>query len=124
MQGVLGYFYLSNDDKRDNFDFPIVNKAYLDLGENPKNPYFKDMFSYSCKFLSLYNQMGVQCVYDNTLNIILILNTLINTSYICYSQYMYFDIPLEITPAPCPKCVCGSRLPMSIYCIMILQLFH
>ena len=48
------------------------------------------------------------------LNIIIILNTLINTSYICCNQYIYFDMPPEITPSPCAKCVCGSRLPMSI----------
>ena len=45
---------------------------------------------------------------------IIILNTLINTSYICCNQYIYFDMPPEITPSPCAKCVCGSRLPMSI----------
>ena len=49
----------------------------------------------------------------NKLNIIIILNTLINTSYICCNQYIYFDMPPEITPSPCAKCVCGSRLPMS-----------
>ena len=50
----------------------------------------------------------------NKLNIIIILNTLINTSYICCNQYIYFDMPPEITPSPCAKCICGSRLPMSI----------
>ena len=49
----------------------------------------------------------------NKLNIIIILNTLINTSYICCNEYIYFDMPPEITPSPCAKCVCGSRLPMS-----------
>ena len=43
---------------------------------------------------------------QNKLNIIIIDTFVVN-------QYIYFDMPPEITPSPCAKCVCGSRLPMS-----------
>ena len=63
------------------------------------------------------------CIYKINLIYIIILNTLINTSYIYCNQYIYFDMPPERTPSPCAKCVCGSRLPMSIKdtCIYILH---
>ena len=43
------------------------NKAYFVLMKNRKKPLFYELFFYSCKLLSLYNQNGLEMIHIDRL---------------------------------------------------------